>query len=213
MKRKLGKIVAPLLALTLVLGVALVLYLALPAQAVPVGIENTKLGAFTGPEAGLAQDDTVKASLDILHDFRGRVIKKAQTAVKSNGTNPNLFDVDGGAIIITDFYGLVTTEIGATVTTVQINLDADTGFVDYGFSTAVAITEDSAGARYVFSAANPSVFTPLELAAGGATNLFKSWFCGEGMIEATASTADNDGAITWYMEYVVLDSGTTVTAQ
>lgn len=67
MKSKIGKIIAPALALMLVLGVALVLYLVRPVKAVPVGIENTKLGAFTGPEAGIAQDDNVKASLDIAH--------------------------------------------------------------------------------------------------------------------------------------------------
>lgn len=207
MKRKIGKIIAPVLALTLVLGVALVLYLALPAQAVPVGNVDTKLGLFTGPRDGTATDDNLFAATRNI----SRTIKKAQTSVKSS--TPDLFDVDGGAIIITDFFGLVTTIIGPTVTTVEINLDADTGFQDYDFSTAVALTNDSVGWRYVFTAANESVLTPLEGADGGATNLFKSWFCGEGMIEATASTDDNSGAITWYMEYIPLDYGVTVTAQ
>jgi hypothetical protein len=94
-----------------------------------------------------------------------------------------------------------------------IQLDADTGFVDYEFSTTVSVVSQSAGDRIVFTAANESVLTPLNSTSGGATSLFKSWFCGEGMIEATASTADNDGAITWYMEYVPLGDSVTVTAQ
>lgn len=211
MKRKIGKIVVPMLALILALGAVLVLYLARPVQAVPVGIENTKLGAFTGPEAGTAQDDNVKASLDIIHNQRMHVVSKAQTGVQS-GT-PDLFDVAGGAILITDFYGLVTTQLGATPTTLVIQLDADSGFVNYDFSTTVSVVSQSAGDRIVFTAANESVLTPLNSTSGGATSLFKSWFCGEGMIEATASTNDNDGAITWYMEFVPLGDSVTVTAQ
>lgn len=140
-----------------------------------------------------------------------RYVSKAQTAVKS-GT-PNLFDVDGGPILITSFSGLITTLIGGTTTTMQINFDADSGWTDYGFSTAVAITNDSAGHRYVFTNVNPSVLTPLAGASAGATIFETNWLCGEGMIEGAASTNDNDGAITWYMEYIPLTSGVTVTAQ
>lgn len=144
-----------------------------------------------------------------------RYVSKAQTGVQS-GT-PNLFDVDGGPILITNFFGLVTTNIGATVTTVEIALDADSGWTDYDFSTAVAITSDAAGTRYVFESnvvgGTESVLTPCEGADAGATSQFESWYCGEGMIEAMASTADNTGAITWYMEYVPLAAGVTVTAQ
>lgn len=140
-----------------------------------------------------------------------RYVSKAQTAVQS-GT-PNLFDVDGGPILITDFYGHVTTQLGSTSTTLVIQLDADSGWVNYDFSTTVSVTNQSAGDRIVFTAANESVLTPLNSTSGGATNLFKSWICGEGMIEATASTSDNDGAITWYMEYIPLTAGVTVTAQ
>ena len=217
MKRKIGKVILPIVLLMVVAVGIVATILHTPAFARPVDQVNWKLGAFTGPVSGTAQDDNIKGSLDLAHTdldaiiYRKAVAKKAMTSVKSS--TPDLFDVDGGAILITDFYGLVTTTIGATVTTLEINFDADTGFQDYDFSTAVAITSDSAGFRYVFSAANESVLTPLEGADGGATNLFKSWFCGEGMIEATASTNDNDGAITWYMEYVPLESGVTVTAQ
>ena len=212
MKSKIGKIVVPLLALMLV-AVGIVLYvLHVPAVARPIDVVAVRLGEYTGPVAGTAQDDNIKASLDIVHDYRRKVVKKSMTSVKSSP--PDLFDVDGGAIIITDFYGLVTTLIGATTTSVQIDLDADTGtgFADHDFSTSVAITDDTAGTRYVFSAASESVLTPCADTAG-ATSLFKSWFCGEGMIECTASTNDNTGAITWYMEYRALDSGVTVTAQ
>lgn len=146
-----------------------------------------------------------------------RWVSKAQTTVHSDSTNPNLFDVDGGPILIKNFFGRVTTNIGATTTTMEIALDADSPWTNYDFSTAVAITGDAAGTRYVFESqvvgGTESVLTPCEGADTGATSLFNSWLCGEGMIEAMPSTADNDGAITWYMEYIPLEPGVTVTAQ
>ncbi len=207
--KKYGRILIPTMLLSIL---AIVLYIIIsPAFATPVDVMNDKIGLFTGPRDGTAWDDNMYASQSVLHDYRVKVAKKAQTSVKSS--TPDLFDVDGGAILIKTFYGVITTTIGATVTTMQINFDADTGFTDYGFSTAVAITSDSAGHRIAFSDANPSVLTPIAGSAAGATTLMSGWFCGEGMIEGTASTNDNDGAITWYMEFIPLESGVTVTPQ
>ena len=181
---------------------------AAPVFGSPIGEEDRNIGAYTGPKAGTAQDDNIKASLDLLHAGRLKFASKVAT-----GTDDDLWDVDGGPIRIVDFFGVVTTLIGATATTMEITLNADTPWTDYDFSTAVAITSDSVGFRYVFTAANESVLTPLEGADGGATSLFKSWICGEGMIEQNASTTDNDGAITWYMIYQPLATGVTVTEQ
>ncbi len=207
--KKYGRILIPTMLLSIL---AIVLYIIIsPAFATPVDVMNDKIGLFTGPRDGTAWDDNLYASQSIIQDYRVKVAKKAQTSVKSS--TPDLFDVDGGAILIKTFYGVITTTIGATATTMQINFDADTGFTDYGFSTAVAITSDSAGHRIAFSDANPSVLTPIAGSAAGATTLMSGWFCGEGMIEGTASTNDNDGAITWYMEFIPLESGVTVTPQ
>jgi hypothetical protein len=175
-----------------------------------IGVNDADNAVSTSTVAA-NEDGSILERLENIEYFGKQYISKAMTSVKSS--TPNLFDVAGGPILITDFYGHVTTLIGATTTTLEIFLDADSGWVDYDFSTAVAITSLSAGDRIVFSAANESVLTPLSGADGGTTSLFKSWLCGEGMIEATASTNDNDGAITWYMEYVPLATGVTVTAQ
>ncbi len=131
----------------------------------------------------------------------------------ATGTDDDLFDVDGGPISIVEFYGVVTTVIGSTVTTMEITLDADSPWTDYDFSTAVAITDDSVGFRYVFSAANESVLTPLEGADGGATGLFKPGLCGDGMIEQNASTTDNTEGITWYRVYIPLTQDASVPVQ
>lgn len=133
----------------------------------------------------------------------------------ATGTDDDLFDVDGGPIVIKAFWGLVTTSIGATTTTCEIVFDADSGWTDYDFSTDVTITSDAAGTRYTFTNVAEGVLTPMEGADGGASNLMSGggWLCGEGMIEQNMSTTDNDGAITWYMTYFTLDEDTVVTAQ
>jgi len=138
----------------------------------------------------------------------GRTYASTMTATSQSD---DLFDVDGGAILITSFTGVVTTEIGAVTNTIQIDLDADAGFIDSDFSTAVETNADVVGTRYVFSDADESVLTPISDTAGN-TNSMRQWFCGEGMIEQTAGGATT-GAIKWYMTWIPFADGTTVTAQ
>ena len=123
----------------------------------------------------------------------------------------DLFDVDGGAILITSFTGNVTTAIGAAANSIAINLDADSGWINSDFSTAVETNADLIGTRYVFSSATESVLTPVSDTAGN-TNPMTNWYCGEGMIEQTCSGATT-GAIVWYMTWIPFNDGTTVTPQ
>jgi len=125
----------------------------------------------------------------------------------------DLFDVQGGPILITSFVGVVTTEIGNAANALEINLDADAGWTDYDFSTAVDLDSDAAGTRYVFSNANESVLTPLEGADAGSTTLMTPWYCGEGMIEQANAGAGTTGAITWYMTFIPLDGDIVVVPQ
>lgn len=140
------------------------------------------------------------------------------SSVAADEVGQDLFAVAGGPIQILEFYGTVDVLIGANVTTCKIISDATAGAAfDNEFTTAVAITDDAAGTRYVFTSANPSVLTPLTGgAANGATNFPVNWFCPIGMIEQTMS-ADPGGAagdhITWYMVWRPLAAGVTVTPQ
>ena len=198
-------------------------------QAIPRSDVRDNLGSFTGPISGTAQDDNVKASLDLAHTDLDSIIvgvndnyasdgntiagQEYATVMTSAMVDDDLFDVDGGAILITSFVGVVDTNSQAQANTIEINLDADTGFTDYDFTTAVETNGDAAGTRYVFSNANESVLTPLEGADAGASILMTPWFCGEGMIELNAAQATHTGAIKWYMTWIPYEDGTTVTAQ
>lgn len=133
--------------------------------------------------------------------------------VQATAMDDDLFDVDGGAILITSFVGVVTTNIVNATGNLEIKLDADSGWTDYDFSTAVDLDNDQAGQRIVFSDANESVLTPLAGADGGGTILMSGWYCGEGMIEQDNDDEDATGAIKWYMTWIPYEDGTTVTAQ
>lgn len=140
------------------------------------------------------------------------------SSVSADEVTQDLFAVAGGPIQILEFYGTVDVAIGANATTCKIISDATAGAAfDNEFTTAVAITDDAAGTLYVFTAANPSVLTPLTGGgSAGATNFQVNWYCPVGAIEQTMS-ADPGGAagdhITWYMVWRPLAAGVTVTPQ
>ena len=138
-------------------------------------------------------------------------------SVSVDEVTADLFDIDGGPILVKSFWGIVDVLIGANASTCTIQMDRDDAAADTELSTAVNIETDVAGTVYVFSNANPSVLTPLTAgAAGGGTTLGAQWVVQEGMLEQVVS-ADPGGAasdhITWYMTYVPLAAGVTVTAQ
>jgi len=159
--------------------------------------------------------DNIQAAMDanstlLYWQERSATITMAGIATPTN----NLFDVDGGPILITSFVGICTETIDANVMTLQITNDADGGITDTEFSTAVSCEDDVAGTIYVFTNVNPSVLTPLVTGTGeGATTLMTPWVCKEGMIECAASAANLTGTIVWYMRWRPLVTGVTVTAQ
>ena len=211
-------------AITILIVAAIgIFFFANSAVAIPRDSTRENIGAFTGPLSGTAQDDNIKASLDLAHTDLDAILvnvgtsaatiagRTYATVMTATSTTDDLFDVSGGAILITSFVGVVTTEIGAVTNTIQIDLDADAGWIDSDFSTAVETNADIVGTRYTFTNVAESVLVPVSDTAGN-TSLMNAWYCGEGMIEQTAGGATT-GAIKWYMTWIPYEDGTTVTAQ
>ena len=126
-------------------------------------------------------------------------------------TDDDLFSVAGGPILITNLTGYVTTDIGAACT---ISIIMDHADQDFEFSTAVDIDTAVDGGRLVFSAAAPSV--PTILAIGndaGSANPMLPWFSPVGMIELLDSGGGTTGVIDWYLTFIPLGPGVTVTPQ
>ena len=106
---------------------------------------------------------------------------------------------------------MVTTDTG-TLGSCSIELDGTThGDYDGDFTTEVSIDASNKGdiIRFAAPTGGESVLV------GTADTLASvpiSWQCPAGMIEMKLATQDT-GAITWYMKFVPLDEGVTVTAQ
>lgn len=160
-------------------------------------------------------DATTDSLEAIANGVNGTTLIAGRTYTVINETvdlgDADLFAVAGGPILITSLTGLVTETVAGAAETIKIIFDATD---DFEFSTAVDVTGIVRGSRIVFSAANPAVLTPLQLAGVGSGNTMVPWFCPVGSIEVV-DTDDNsqNGIVSWYMTFIPLQTGVTVTAQ
>ena len=163
------------------------------------------IGNYTGAYDAVAADDNIKAHLDLIKTdlvYQEQCVEKVATS-----TTDLLFTVTG-EVIITSFAGVVTnTAVGGVQNRIKINLNATDAF-DNDFSTEVDTNADPVGTRYVFSAANPSVLTPLANGAAGSGQPMWPWVCRPGVIEQTMNGADagTTGEITWFITFRPLSS-------
>jgi len=182
-------------------------------------LDNLRLlfGGFSG-DGGAAQDDSVKASLDLAHTDLDALIT-AHTAIercaeKSDGSVPNgddaLFTITGGPILVKKLIGIVTTIIGDNAATCTLELDVTEPAATVALSTAVSIVSDAAGTSYHLTAASPGVFTPVS--AGMKDQMpVNDILCPIGGIVAKFSAA-NSGVIKWYLVYKPLSPNSVVVA-
>jgi len=115
-------------------------------------------GIATFPAAAKAAD-TVSMAEVIRHidDAQEQCIVKADGGVLA--VADPLFTITGGPILVTGFFGLVTTIIGGAANC-QIQVVTTTPAGTVNLSTDVAIDNDAAGTSYHMTAATPGVFTP-----------------------------------------------------
>ena len=124
----------------------------------------------------------------------------------------DLFDIDGGSILITNLMFYTTTDCDGT-NTWTILIDADDG-QDVEFTDAVDVAAVNDGDRIVFSDANPAVLTILAQTANvGSSSLMTGWYCEEGMLEVNNDDSAQAGAFNVYMTFIPLEPGITVTPQ
>lgn len=228
MKKRIGKISISLLVFAVLLTGAWFM-LSSTSLATPINTTNSlnaSIGAYTGPEAGTAQDDNNKASLDLAHvDLDAILANQAgtgaliagQTYVLSSSEASveaaavDLFAVGGGPIEIISCFGDCTVDCAGSPGALNLEIDATTADYDADFTTAVSVDASDKGDILQFAAitAGESVLVPT---AGVNAGLPISWYCPIGMIEqATASTGT--GKFVWRITFRPLTSGVTVTAQ
>jgi len=141
------------------------------------------------------------------YDSGEQHIAKTDGAVLA--TADPLFTITGGPILVTGFYGIVTTLIGGAANC-QIQIVTTTPAGTVNLSTDVAIDNDAAGTSYHMTVATPGVFTPVTAGAYDQDPAIR-WFCPIGTIQADTDAAQ-DGVIAWYMTYKPLSASSVVTA-
>jgi len=136
-----------------------------------------------------------------------------ETIEKTDGSVLNgeddLFTIAGGPILITEFVGIVTTDIGGAANC-HIDAAVTTPSATTALSTNVAIDTDAAGTSYTFTTASTAVLTPT---TAGVLEVIPriAWLMPIGTIQAHCSAAQT-GNIKWYMKYTKLSQYSVVAA-
>ena len=141
----------------------------------------------------------------------GVQVQKSWT-LPASATTVNFFTVANGAVLVTAIFGLVTTLIGSTATTVAIGTVPTIGTPETaGIATATAVTSLEAG-----------TWLGVQSSAGLAGALVSGGHAGNtvwasaplvvpaGSISFTTSANAGGGVIKWYLHYVPLDTGAAV---
>ena len=172
------------------------------------------IGDYTGPHDGVAQDDNLKASLDIAHvTFTAlpKCVEKSDGAVL-NGLDP-LFTITGGPVRC-KIVGVVTTLVGGAANLRLQHITTDPAATVELNAGAVAADADAVGTIYHNLGAT-SVFTP----SGGlgfvlldpVTVEETEFILQSGVVQCLGSAAQ-DGVIKWYMSYVPMSPNSAVVA-
>lgn len=140
----------------------------------------------------------------------GFLVTKTALALPQTATS-TLYTVAGGNVLVTGLLGLVSTAVGATATTLALGTVPTTGTPESaGIATATAITSSEAG-TWVGVLASSAKGGALAVGsdAGKAVFLQTPFAVPPGTITWTTSASDT-GAMSWYLTYVPLDTGATV---
>jgi hypothetical protein len=138
-----------------------------------------------------------------------QVIKSAQ-ALPQTATS-TLYTVSGGSVLVTSLLGLVSTVIGSTATTLALGTVPTTGTAESaGIATATAITSSEAG-TWMGPLASSAKGGALAVGSDGGKAIFLQtpFVVPAGTVTWTTS-ASTTGNITWYLTYVPLDTGASV---
>ena len=149
-------------------------------------------------------------------DFGTQVIKAGQTPPAS-GASATLFTVTGGAILVTSLTGRVTTVMSGTTGKISLGSTpslAGSTLEVAGIATATVVGGAEVGTKLsvgIVSGSLGGLLVTSVLFGGNAPYVSPAAFVvSAGLITVTTSTLTMTGAIDWYLSYVQLDTGATV---
>lgn len=140
----------------------------------------------------------------------GKTYIRVMTGASVAASADDLFVVAGGNILITDFFGLCTTAMSGNPGDMKVWCDATTADQDRDFTTTVTIDTLAVGDAVRFTNAIDEGVLDFTANMGAGQPL--SWICPIGTIEQSV-TSTGTGVTTWYMVFIPLEPGVTVTSQ
>lgn len=144
--------------------------------------------------------------------FGQQVLKAAQTPPNS-GSSATLYTVAGGAVIVTSLIGRVSTVLSGTTGAIALGTKPTVGTEETaGIATAGVVGGAEVG-TFLVPLASSGLAGALVVSgklAGNAAFLPNPFLVSAGIIEVTTSVATMTGAIDWYLTYVPLDAGASV---
>lgn len=170
-----------------------------------IGTDDNNNAAAT-TNVAVNRDGSILERLEDIEDITERATSKALASVATG----DLFAVAGGPIRVVEIIGVVTGAIQNQTTNIKLLIDPTEPAADTDICAILDIDNDAAGTVYTITGtfANNMVATTNGVVAGLATEFIVP----AGMIELNSS-ASSTGTITWYIRYIPLGSGVTVTAQ
>jgi hypothetical protein len=140
----------------------------------------------------------------------GNQVVRAAATLPASAT-ATLFTVAGGAVLIQSLWGVVTTACDGTATTLALGSTPTSGTAgNTAIAAATAVTSKPIGTFYVPQWASEVGGTPILAnnvqAQSGSTASFLAY---TGTITWTTS-ATNAGQMKWYLSYLPVDAGATV---
>ena len=141
---------------------------------------------------------------------QGLVVITAAQGLPASTTS-TLYTVAGGTVLVQSLFGLVTTALGATATTLSLGVTPTGGSAaNTAISTATTVTSLTIGTLFVPQWASEVGGAAITAAAvqaqSGATAQF---LVTSGVITWTTSATDT-GQMKWYLAYLPVDPGATV---
>lgn len=132
----------------------------------------------------------------------------------ASATTQTLFTASGGLVVVTSLVGQVTTAIGSTATTLALGLGTPGvgGTLDTdGIGTATTITSQEIGTLITAQASSGlGGAVVVGSLAGSAAFLPAPFVINSATITATTSANAGGGVIKWYLTYIPVDTGATV---
>jgi hypothetical protein len=172
-------------------------------------IAGTKGVAVWPASAGHGNGTSLAQVLGYVQDTGEKCV--TTTAATMNTGTDTVFTIAGGPIQISSLVGLFTTVNTGAASTFAAQINATAGGV-----TALAIASGptsgaAAGTVLVLPAATGSAITAV--AAGAHIQVFpNTWIAPAGTIQAIVAGANTVGLVQWFLRYIPLAPGVTVTA-